>query len=262
MSQAIAWAAVLEVAKEAAYETGEYLRDKQKHVQALGKKAMRDTLLDADLEAERRIIHKLRSAYPAAGFLSEEAGELSTGAAYQWVIDPLDGSANFEHGSPTFGIAISLAVQSETTLGVIYLPRQDEMFTVVRGHGARLNGQPIHVASTQALNDAVIHLADFAKDGNVEENERRLGYIRQIAQQVRCVRMIGTAATDLAFVACGRADALVMYSRKSWDVEVGTLLVSEAGGRVFLSQDEKGRAVSLYSNEQLCDPLMTLLHMR
>ncbi len=259
MSQIIAPTPALEAAKTVAYEAGAYLLQKQKTVQALGKKALRDTLLDADLEAERLIINRLQSIYPDAGFLSEEAGEIHAGNEYQWVIDPLDGSANFERGNPIFGISISLTVHSEATLGIIYLPCQNEMFTTMRGHGAMLNGQPIHVSHTQELDDAVIHLGDFTKDGDKEENERRFHYLQQIAQKVRCVRMIGTAATDLASVACGRADALLMYSNCSWDTDAGRLLVSEAGGKVSIANDEAGHINCLYSNENFYIPLMNLL---
>lgn len=261
MSQTIAPKRALDVAKAAAYEAGAYLLKKQKHVQTLGKKALRDTLLDADLEAERLIIKQLQSAYPSTGFLSEEIGEVYADAEYKWIIDPLDGSANFERGSTSFGISISLTARSETILGVVYLPRQDEMFTALRGLGAMLNGQPIHVSQTQELNDAVIHIGDFTKDGNREENVRRLRYLQQVAQQVRCVRMIGTAATDLAFVACGRADALLTYSKYSWDAGVGTLLVLEAEGKVTISTDESGHTICLYSNENLYGPLVELLRI-
>lgn len=229
---------------------------------SLGKKATCDTLLDADPGAERLIVDQLQSTYPAMGVLSEEAGEVSVGTEYQWMIDPLDGSANFERGTTAFGISISLTAKVETLLGVVYLPQQDEMFTALRGQGATLNNRPIHVSHTQEWDDAIIHLGDFTKNGDKRENERRLKYLQLIAQEVRGVRMIGTAATDLAYVACGRADALVMYSKKSWDTSVGILLIHEAGGRVSISEDENGNPLCLYSNEALYAPLSELLKIR
>ncbi len=249
----------LETAKAAAREAGLFLLEKQRNTHVLYKKASRDALLDADLESEALILKKLRENFPTSSILSEEAGEIHTDSNYQGIIDPLDGSANFQHGSPIFGISIGLRVNNITTLGVIYLPTHDEMFTAVRGQGALLNGLPISVSNVSSLNEAIIHVGDFAKTGDLQENERRGTTLGRLGKAVGRVRMIGTVATDLAYVACGRADALVMFSTHSWDVEAGRLLVSEAGGIVSSGRDSFGGVLTIYSNGFIHHQLSELL---
>src|SRR5437660_6139903 len=138
--------AALDTAQVAAREAGKYLLQKRGHVRVLTQKALHDTLLDGDVEAESIILRRLKQDFPQAGFLSEEAGSDHREAVEQWTIDPLDGSANFQHGSPYFGVTINLSIARHIVLSVIYLPVFDEMFTAVRGQGARLNGQAIYVS--------------------------------------------------------------------------------------------------------------------
>ena len=249
----------LETAKAAARDAGMYLLEKLGSAHVLYKKALRDDLLDTDLESEAIILIKLRENFPNSNILSEEAGETNVDSIYQWIIDPLDGSANFQHGIPIFGISIGLRVNNVTTLGVIYLPTRDEMFTAVRGQGATLNGHSISVSSISSLNEAIIQVGDFATDGDHKENERRSVAIARLGNTIRRVRMIGTAATDLAYIACGRADALVMFINHSWDVEAGRLLVSEAGGIVSSGRDSFGGVLTIYGNGFIHHQLSELL---
>jgi len=242
----------LETAKKAASEAGQFLQEKRGKVKVLTKKALRDDLLDVDLIAEEIIISRLREDFPQYDILSEEAGCPYGHCPNRWIIDPLDGSYNFQHGNPTFAISISLVLNDITVVGVVYLPLQEEMFTAIRGQGAQLNDQPIHVSPTSQLGDSIIHVGDFAKDGNVSDNQERLLDIARLANNVGRVRMIGTAATDLAFVACGRAEALVVHNALPWDVEVGCLLVDEAGGKVYRFREEKSeRYLMICSNENI-----------
>lgn len=245
-------------AKIAAQAAGNFLLKKQGHVKVLRKKALRDALLDADLEAEKIIINILRS-HSDYDILSEETPQVNTGNAYRWVVDPLDGSFNFQHGNPTYGVSISLLVDNVIELGVIYLPFYDEMFTAIRGQGAWLNEQPIHVSPIADLDDALVHVGDFTKDGDTRENEVRLNDIAHLADAVGRVRMIGTAATDLAYIACGRADALVVHNALPWDIDMGRLLITEAGGTVEFKTDVAGKSLAICSNTSIHQALLNVI---
>ena len=249
----------LETATAAAQEAGRYLVEKQGSVHVLHEKSLHDDLLDADLGAEAILLKTLRERFPVASVLSEEAGAINEESGYQWIIDPLDGSDNFQHQDPSFGISISLCINNISTLGVIYLPIREEMFTAVLGQGAALNNRPIHVSSVSTLKDARIHMGDFAKDGNPSENDRRVASMVRLGYAVRRMRMIGTAATDFAYVACGRGDGLVMFSAESWHHEVGHLLIREAGGEVSILKDKSGKVLAIYSNKAIHQQLIELL---
>jgi myo-inositol-1(or 4)-monophosphatase len=136
-------------------------------------------------------------------------------------------------------------------LGVIYLPSRDEIFTSLRDDGAFLNNQVIYVSHTATLSEAIIHVADFAKSGSASANAIRLTTITRLANPVGRIRMIGSAATDLAHVACGRADALIMYSNHAWDVEAGRVLLHEAGGKESVLSLDSRTSIYVYSNEYI-----------
>ncbi len=174
----------------------------------------------------------------------------------------MDGSANFQHGSPLFGITIAL-VSNETTIGgLIYLPISDELFTAMRGEGAYLNGTPISVSQTASLEAAIAHLGDLGKGGNPQIIAERLKHLSTLALHTRRIRMIGSAAMDLAYVACGRADLLVNHATTPWDIEAGKLLLLEAGGKASTKQLHNKQALSIYSNNiihQAVDELLTSL---
>lgn len=239
---------LLKIAQAAAYEAGSHLRSKQNVTQVLYKKAPRDDLLDADLEAESILFNRLRTHFPDFNILSEETALNDKHAPFQWVIDPLDGSANFQHGYPMFAVTIGLLSNDKTLLGVIYLPLYDEMFTAMLGGGAMLNGRTIAVSNTATLEDTVIHMGDFAKSGSSTDNQIRLVTMERLANRVSRIRMIGSAATDLAYIACGRADGLVMYSNRPWDIEAGRLILSEAGGSASALLSQHNQPIFLYSN--------------
>jgi myo-inositol-1(or 4)-monophosphatase len=250
----------LKVAQEAAHEAGESLRKKQGHEQVLYKKARRDCLLDADIEAEKIIIDKLKANFPHYDILSEETLQESKQSPYQWVVDPLDGSFNFHHRSPVYGVSIGLRVRNRIEVAVVYLPFYDEMYTAIRSKGAYLNGKPIEVSSIADLDEACVHVGDFAKDYDPEENQIRLKDITHLANTVGRVRMIGTAATDLAYIACGRAEALVVHNALPWDIEVGALLITEAGGKVEFYHHPDSKGLTICSNSHIHNALFNTLH--
>ncbi|GHO95427.1 inositol monophosphatase [Reticulibacter mediterranei] len=238
---------LLEIAKNAARDAGQYLIQKLGQATIKNQKSSRDDLLDIDLEAENIILTKLRKDAPDIGILSEEAGHEGNHDRY-WIVDPLDGSANFQHGSPIFAVAIALVVKQITVGSVIYLPTRDEMFTAIYGQGACLNGRLINTSKTKNLDEAIIHIGDIMKEGDPNITMERLEDVSKLLTQARRVRMIGTAATDLAYVACGRADVLVNHATTPWDVEAGKLLLLEANGKFTEKQISNSKQIFIYSN--------------
>lgn len=238
---------MVEVAEAAARQAGEYLLNKLGTAKVAYQKSPLDDLLDADLEAEHIILTALHEKSPEMGVLSEESGHRGTHRHY-WLVDPLDGSANFQHGSPLFAISIALVSNQATLGGIIYLPTRDEMFTAIQGQGAFLNGTRIAVSSIGTLSEAIVHVGDFAKDDNALITHKRLEEVSKLATRVRRIRMIGTAATDLAYVACGRAEMLINHATLPWDIEAGKLLLVEAGGKVSTWQSRRDTTHAIYSN--------------
>lgn len=237
---------LLKIAEAAVRRAGAYLIQKLGSAEVVSHKASHDDLLDADLEAEHIILTALREEAPDLGVLSEEAGFQGNQEHY-WIVDPLDGSANFQHGNPLFAIALALVINHLTVGSVIYLPMQDELFSALRYQGAFLNGKRIGVSQTSQLSETIAHLGDIAKGNDAAAISERLKDLTLLATRVQRLRMVGTAALDLAYLACGRADLLLNHATEPWDIEAGQLLLLEAGGKVTRKYYQS-RSVSLYSN--------------
>src|SRR5579885_1420429 len=154
--------AIVKIAEGAAREAGAYLLQKLGAAKVEHRKSLRDDVLDADLQAEQLIVTRLRKELPHIGMLSEESGQEGEYDHY-WIVDPLDGSANFQHGSPLFAIAIALVLNRVPQASIVYLPAQNEMFTAIQHQGAFLNGKRVHVSSTSTIEQAIIHVGDFSK---------------------------------------------------------------------------------------------------
>ena len=186
-----------------------------------------DLVTDADRESESIIVARLRMEYRAATILAEESGAHSGSKAERWLVDPLDGTTNFTHGYPLFCVSIAYERAGELVAAVIFAPAMNEWFVAERGAGARLNDRPIAVSTLDRLRDALtctgFHPADF------ERNEE---CFRAVSHRAQAVRRDGSAALDLAYVACGRFDGFWEFDLSPWDVAAGTLLVREAGGVV------------------------------
>jgi len=151
---------------------------------------------------------------------------------------------------------------NETTVGgVIHLPAQNETFTAPKGQGAFLNGQRIHVSSTKTLAKSIVHTGDFAKDNNTAAIHAQAKDIAELAPRIYRMRMIGTAATDLAYLACGRADLLVNHTTTPWDIEAGKLILLEAGGKATIKRINN-RIVSIYSNSVVHQEIEDLLYSK
>ncbi len=188
----------------------------------------RDLVTHVDQASEERIREILLGTFPEDSFLGEETGE-QQGGGRRWIVDPLDGTVNYVHGMPAYAVSIALEVDGELELGVVLNSARDELFTARRGHGAYLNGAPIHVSGCPSLDQAMVATGFAYKP---EQRAENLALFCTMLPQVRCVRRPGAAALDLAYVAAGRLDGFWELHLSPWDVAAGAVLVREAGGRV------------------------------
>lgn len=250
----------LKIGETAVRNAGTYLYQKLGEAKITYQKALHDDLLDVDVEAEQIILTYLRQKTPQLEILAEETAPSETYRNY-WIVDPLDGSANFQRGNPFFAIALALVLNQTTVGSIIYLPIHNEMFTAILGQGAFLNGKHIQVSRTNTLDRAIVHLGDFAKGNDQQAIYERINDTSALIASAYRVRMIGTAATDLAYLACGRADLLVNHAASPWDIEAGKLLILEAGGKASTKKYEN-RTIHIYSNSNIHQETENLLNVQ
>ena len=213
-----------------------------------------DIKLELDVRCQKLIEKKLHAAFPEVALLGEEGDAGDEAAEYRWVVDPIDGTVNFAHGIPHASVSIALQrrvssqkrrasqletpdSKHETLLGVVYDPFQDELWTAIRGHPARLNGRVLRVSKRNKLNQCIASIG-FAK--NRSNLERALPYFTWLARRVMKIRMMGSAALALTYVASGRLDIYIERGISLWDVAAGGLIVECAGGK-FWSEAIPGR---------------------
>ncbi len=199
-------------------------------VSMIESKGLHDLVSYVDKESEKQIIEQLTKLLPESGFIAEEGTSTKKGERYNWVIDPLDGTTNFIQGVPIYAVSIGLLDYDELVLGVVYEVCLDECFYAWKGGGAYLNGDPIFVSERDDIHDAL--LATGFPYSNFDQLDEYLALLKWTMTEARGVRRLGSAATDLAYVACGRFDSFWEYDLKPWDVAAGSLIVKEAGGVV------------------------------
>ena len=192
-------------------------------------KSLNNLVSYVDKTAESRLVEGLGRLLPEAGFIAEEGtGERKVGL--NWIIDPLDGTTNFVHGIPCYCISVGLGGSDGMLLGVVLEVTRNESFTAWKGGGAHLNGLPIRVSQRDRLQDSLLATGfpydDFGREAQYME------LLRALMHNSRGIRRLGSAAADLAYVACGRFEAFYEYGLNPWDVAAGALLVQEAGGTV------------------------------
>ncbi len=196
-------------------------------------KGRHDFVSDIDRRAEEVILYTLTKAYPNHAVVAEESGRHFKGkgpAEYTWIVDPLDGTANFLHGFPHFAVSIALQRENRLEAAVVYDPIRQELFTAHRGSGAQLDGRRVRVPKRSGLPGALIGTGfPFKKPAYMPAY---LGMFQAVAEHAEDMRRAGSAALDLAYVAAGRMDGFFELGLKPWDIAAGALLVTEAGGMV------------------------------
>lgn len=195
-------------------------------------KGTNDLVTNVDKSTEALIIEEIRKVYPDDMILGEESGtaECGEGGRRRWVIDPIDGTQNFAQGIPLYCVSIGLQVDGESVVGCIYDPNRDELFSAALGEGAFLNGEPMGVSKKEDLGEALV-VTGFPLT-RTDEFKWTVKQYFAMTDVSRGVRRLGSAALDLAYVACGRIDLFWEYGLKPWDTAAGYLMVQEAGGVV------------------------------
>ena len=213
-------------------EVGRYVREEFAKVGAIEiETKSRNSLVSyVDKGAERMLVRGLSAIVPDSVFLTEEDTIASKPGACRWIIDPLDGTTNFLHGLPVFSISIAFEVEGEVLIGIVFDVMREECFYGVKGNGAYLNGHRIKVSDTLYMEDALIATGFPYIDYSRLDSYMQV--LIAIMKKARGIRRLGSAAIDLAYVACGRFDGFFEYSLNPWDVAAGLLLVEEAGGKI------------------------------
>ncbi len=236
---------LLGAAESIAREAGALLRDFYRRGVRTEYKGDVDLVTEADRASEALIGERLRAAFPDHGIFGEEGTRVGLDGEFRWYVDPLDGTTNFAHGFPAFCVVLGcerrsagLAAKEDGQMiaGVVYDPLRDEMFSAALGKGATLNGERIHVSRTRSLDESLIATGFPSKKRHSSPN---IHFYQEFTLRSHGVRRAGSAALDLAYVACGRLDGYWEFGLNPWDTSAGYLLIEEAGGRITHFDDSK-----------------------
>jgi len=247
----------LSVAKTAARSASELIKKAlDLDHKVFSKSTITDLVTEIDKQAEQAIKNDILINFPDHGILAEESGKISSDSAYQWVIDPLDGTTNFVHGLAPFCVSIALMKNNEPILGVISELPAGNLFWAERNKGAYCNGDPIHVATTRSVTDALL-ITGFAYEHDIRW-ATNMNLFKEFTDISQGVRRLGSAAADLCYIACGKADGFWEIGLKPWDTAAGILLVVEAGGKVsrmdgkpFTIHDQHLLATNSYLHKEM-----------
>ncbi len=214
----------LEVADFIKKEANHFSRDK------IELKGLNDLVSYVDKQAEQKLVSACKSILPEAGFITEEGTESTRGEEYNWIIDPLDGTTNFTHGLPVYAISIALMQGDSIVAGVVHEINRNECFHAIENGPAFCNDKIVSVADTANLKDGL--LATGFPYYNFEQMEQYLKILNVFMQKTHGLRRLGSAAVDLAYVACGRFEGFFEFNLNAWDVAAGAFIVQQAGGKV------------------------------
>lgn len=226
-------AGILNIAKKAAYNAAKVIQSESRKLDKIeiSTKGYKDYVTNVDKKSEEIIIKTIQSAYPNHNILAEESGNAySSDSNVTWIIDPIDGTTNFIHGHPNYSISIAIAHDGEITHGVILDPSHNDVYVAQLGRGAYLNDTRIRVSSRSNFAQSLIGCGHPGSDEITQEKFYTL--YKQFHLQTSGQRRLGSAALDLAYVACGHVDGFWEFNLKPWDFAAGVLLVKEAGGLV------------------------------
>lgn len=251
---------LLETAKILAEKAGDHIRQSVSQLRQVDYKGRADMVTDVDRRAEEIILDGIQRAYPDHAVLAEESGKNEIQSDYCWVIDPIDGTTNFVHGYPFFGVSIAVQYRQETVAAVVLNPVQGELFSALKGGGAHLNGNPITVSSTSELSKTLLATGFPYQLG--ERWQHSLTLFETFYRNSHGVRRDGSAALDLCYVAAGRFDGYWEYELNPWDVAAGLLIVQEAGGKTTDFQDNPSDIYDrqvLASNGRIHDAMLQVM---
>ncbi|QQE75467.1 inositol monophosphatase [Brevibacillus composti] len=252
--QATTLEALKELALDCARSAGELSLKRMKQPYTVEYKTSASDLVTAvDQEVEKHVIEAILKKYPEHGILGEERTFAGDPRQFEtlWVIDPIDGTTNFVHQQINFAVSIAVYHKGEGLIGVVYDPSRDEMFHAVKGQGAYLNGERLELTKTVTLEEALLCTSVF---WNKQAEQMGIDLIvKRLASKVRGMRLLGSAALEMSYVAAGRLDGYVSLSLNAWDFGAGRILVEEAGGRVT-SMEGKPLPFDQKSSVMACNP--------
>lgn len=229
-------------------EVAEFIKAERDHfdLDKIEHKGNLELVSYVDKETEKKLVKALSAIVPEAGFITEEGTVAQATGGLKWVIDPLDGTTNFMHKLPPFSISIALLNETDLLVGVVHEINMDECFYAWKGGGAWCNGKKIQVSSVNAVSSSLIAIGfPYSLKG---KNDQYFEIIKHFVERSHGLRRLGSAAADMAYVACGRFEAYFEFNVKIWDIAAGILLVKEAGGKVC---DFSGGNDFLYGKEVL-----------
>lgn len=233
--------------KDISRETGNWMAEQVIVKQHIEEKTFNNLVTYVDKESEKKFVEALSKLFPEAGFVAEEGTGERNLSGINWVIDPLDGTTNFVHGVPVWCTSIALTVNDQPVLGVIYDPKQKELFSAVKGSGAWLNGERITTSDVHQLSTALLATGFPYDDFGRQDQYFRL--LKDITRTTRGMRRLGSAALDMAWTACGRLDGFYEYGLSPWDIVAGTIIIREAGGTVTTFN---GNENPVFGNDIIC----------
>jgi myo-inositol-1(or 4)-monophosphatase len=225
---------LVNIAVKAARRAGEIIVRSFDHLDSLNisNKAPNDFVSEVDVKAEEAIIDIIRYAYPDHAIMAEESGYQEANNEYVWIIDPLDGTANYLHGFPHYSVSIAVQIKNRLEHAVIFDPMRQECFTATRGRGAQLNDRRIRVSKQQNFSHAILGTGFPYRVRDEATCAQYFTNMQNIFSKCSDLRRVGSAALDLAYVAAGRLDGYWEYNLHAWDIAASCLLVKEAGGLV------------------------------
>ena len=223
-----------------------------------------DFVTSADKRTEKILIDELQKAHPEYGIITEETGIINkSNTKYRWIIDPIDGTSNFLNGIPQFAISIGFEEDGEIKCGVIFNPILNEMFCAEKGNGAYLNNSRIRVSNKKKIKDSLI--VTGGPKGTSKIKDKIFSEYINVSSNVSNVRKFGSAALDMAYVACGRFDGYWQRELNYWDIAAGVIILKEAGGFIDFFEDDTNNPLKkniLASNSNIHEDLKDLINKK
>ena len=237
---------IKKVLKLACLEAGKVILKNYGTIKSVKSKGRNDWVTKQDILIERRVIKIIKRDFPDSAFIGEETGVSSKKMDMTWIIDPIDGTNNYIHDYPFFCTSIGVMIKGEMTHGAVYDPLREEFFYAQKDHGAFMNEKKIKVSEIRKLYDSLLCTGFITS--KVSYAKKNISNFTRLVFKARSIRRDGSAALDLAYVACGRLDGFWELGLNSWDTSAGVLLVEEAGGKVINS---KGKKFNILENKSL-----------